>query len=117
MLFRSCNIQGGLGHWAYNDEAGCDRVLRQPMQQTVQVWREWLLQALAAKSTREAGRSRPHVGMAGVYFDWGTIQRTNRLLRLAPSTAAALRGVQVGDVIVQQQAKHWHPGDDGTCPF
>ena len=112
-----CDIEGGLGHWAYNDEAGCDRVLRQPMHQTVQVWRAWLLQALAAKSTKAAGRSRPHVGMTGVYFDWEAIQRVNRQLRLAPSTAAALRGAQVGDVVVQQQAKYWHPGDDGTCPY
>ena len=71
-----CDIQGGLGHWAYKDAGGVERVLRQPMQQPVRVWREWLLQALAVKTIKTAATSRPHVGMAGAYFDWAAIPRT-----------------------------------------
>ena len=51
-------------------------------------------------------------------LEWEALPRVLRRLRLAPSAAAALRGVTVGDVVVQRQAaKHWSPGDDVTCPY
>ena len=90
--------------------------LRLPMQQPLPVWRNWMLRALATKSVKAAALSRPHVGMAGMHFDWAAVPRVIKQLQLSPSTAAALRGVIVGDAVVQRQAKHWHEGDDGTCP-
>ena len=87
------------------------------MSHPIQVWRTWLLQGLAQRSVDAAGKRRPHVGMVGVTLEWEALPRVLRRLRLAPAAAAALRGVTVGDVVVQKQAKHWCPGDDGTCPY
>ena len=112
-----CDVRGGLGLWTFSDMESQEHVLRNPMQKPIAVWRAWLLRALACKSTKAAARSRPHVGMAATHFDWAAVPRTLRALNLAPSTAAALRGVIMGDVVVQRQAKHWHAGDDGACPF
>ena len=112
-----CGLEGGLAQWTLTDERGRRTSLAFPMKQPVQVWRKWLLRGLALHSQLMAADRRPHVGMRGVAIEWAALPRALRKLELAPSAATALRGVTIGDVVTQRQAKHWNPGDIGLCPF
>ena len=87
------------------------------MHQPIQQWRRWLLRGLALKSQNAAADRRPHVGLRGVTIEWEALPRAIRVLKLQPAAATALRGVTIGDVVTQRQAKHWNAGDSGMCPF
>ena len=112
-----CGLSGGLSRWTLTDERGHHVHLEQPMRHPIQLWRGWLLRGLALKSQHAAADRRPHVGLRGVTIEWAALPRAIRKLKMGPAAATALRGVTIGDVVTQRQAKHWNPGDTGLCPF
>ena len=79
----------------------------------------WLVAARSAHHQLELGRRRPKGGFGKDHLDFEGIVAMRRRCKLGPDADAALRGVQIGDVVTNRKARFWNGGHEACecgCP-
>ncbi len=101
-------MRGGPARWDMADGSG--EPLLQPLLEPEGVRNAWLLKARRRTDLVALGKRSRRFRHALLDVDCEGAAAFRNRLKLAPDRAAALHAAHCGDVIVNQQAKHWNGG-------